>query len=393
MEPYFLDISFPGDMISMNSWSVISEHVIELFAEKLDSHKDFLSFGAVCTSWRSVFKNNFGRLPFKIAISHCLPKGKPLPVLLLYSSEMDGKRHRLFNLCNEKMAEVSHELILSDTVNKWIMGSWRGWLLVANYFSGKRMGLINPLTGEEVCLPSFSSLAMHLVYMNNVACSSCPPAPAPGNKNKNINCMVVMFACNYSSICCCRVGDDKWNIYRHPHGVVNLVNHNGIFYAIDTKSDLYKITMMEQEQEHIIDVQHVLAWQQAFHQNQGLLSKNFIVESSGELLLVTRAMVDEFLDGIPDTQIFKLTNFLTKYEWQKIEDIGNRIIFVGHKDAISVESSLYPGTKGNCIYFTHVIHHNLHTVVFNLTSRSVEYISLHHLDANLEALWFSPNPW
>ncbi|XP_078177811.1 F-box protein At2g17036-like [Carex rostrata] len=375
-------------------WSILPEDCIEQFSEKLDSHKDFLSSGAVCTSWRSVFKNNIHRLPFKIAISHCLPKGKPLPVLLLYNSVMDGKRYRLFNLSNEKMAEVSHEFELSKTVNKWIMGSWRGWLLVANYFSGKRMALINPLTGEEVRLPSFSSLAMHLVNMNNVACSSsCPPAP----NNKDNNCMV-MFACNYSSICCCKIGDDKWNTYEHPHGIVNLVNHNGIFYAIDTKSDLYKITMME----HTIDVQLVLAWGTLFDHNQGHLSKNCVVESSGELLLVTRAMVNELLDGIPHTQIFKLTSkyvnlfgvkYLTNYKWQKIEDIGNRIIFVGHKDSISVESSLYPGTKGNCIYFTHVIDHNLHTVVFNLTNQSVEYILLDHVDSNLEALWFSPNPW
>ncbi|KAF3333357.1 F-box protein [Carex littledalei] len=372
----------------MDCWSKLPEHLIEIFAEKLDSHRDFLSFSAVCTSWRSIFKNNIHCLPSKIPISHCLPKGKPLPLLVLYST-MDSKIHNLFSLSNgKKMVKISHEIDLSKTENKLIMGSWRGWLFVVDYITHE-IALINPLTGEEVCLPSFpSSSSLSLVRIKLVVFSY-----PIGNK---YDCMV-MFVCNHTKICFCKVGDDKWKTHRHSQGIENLINHNGIFHAMDLSSNLYRITMME----NTIDMQYVLVWD-TFGNQRCLFSTKFLVESSGELLLVTHAMPYKHLDGIPHFEIFKLTSryvnyhdvYYLKYEWQQIEDVGNQTIFLGHKGSISVESSLYHGMKGNCIYFARdVIGGNLYTAIYNLISLSVEYFSL-DVDANLDGLlWFSPNPW
>jgi Protein of unknown function (DUF295) len=84
-------------------------------------------------------------------------------------------------------------------------------------------------------------------------------------------------------------------------------------------------------------------------------NRNYLVQSSDELLLVEKKN-QHFTDNTPCIMIFRLTDrYVTEdstvesYEWEMVENVGNMMIFLGDKGSLCVDSSLHPGTKGNCV--------------------------------------------
>jgi Protein of unknown function (DUF295) len=364
----------------MDYWSSIPEHLVEKFAEMNDNHTDFLSFGAVCKSWRCVFKNNIDRLPSKFPVSHCLPRGRPFPLLLKHTSA-DAKIHSLFSFSTDKIEKVPLELDLSVTENNWIAGSYQGFLLMIKKVTHE-LTLINPLTGSTVRLPPFfpwsSFLGMKIVFYMD------PTANTDGR--------MVVFVCTYTYVYSCSVGDQEWKFLKLPVRILDFINYNGLVYAINMMSDIYVITLKKET----IEIQSVSVWKPRYWfrmQN----TRKYLVQSSGELLLVQVEKLENFTDT-PCIMIFKLKARydtenckVERYEWEMVNDVGNMMIFLGHKGSLSVDSSLHPGTRGNCVYFHDVIYGQPHMAVYYLSSKSLKFFSLDVAKNIKESLWFSPN--
>ncbi|KAL3499367.1 hypothetical protein ACH5RR_038460 [Cinchona calisaya] len=83
--------------------------------------------------------------------------------------------------------------------------------------------------------------------------------------------------------------------------------------------------------------------------------ESYVVESSGELLIVSRDGAGISSDG----ETYGATNFrviqldIMKSRWNELSSLGERAIFVGFNGAFSVDSTSFPGIiRPNCIYFT-----------------------------------------
>ncbi|KAM0885219.1 hypothetical protein ACQ4PT_030489 [Festuca glaucescens] len=100
---------------------------------------------SVCTSWRSTNTSlqNLGQCK------------RPQTPCLLYTSETDGESDvRLYSLVEKR----SYKLTLPEPPirGRYLIGSSNGWLVTVNDRS--EMHLLNPITLEQVALPSVVTL-------------------------------------------------------------------------------------------------------------------------------------------------------------------------------------------------------------------------------------------
>ncbi|KAF5199825.1 hypothetical protein FRX31_010586, partial [Thalictrum thalictroides] len=112
-------------------WSEIPGHLLANVLERLIVADDYVKFGAVCVSWRTVFAEELGMMKMKKKHRHLLP------FLLIppHKEEKDGntKSRSLYNLSNRRVCDFEVQLPHS----KWCRGSCFGWLvnLEIDYYS------------------------------------------------------------------------------------------------------------------------------------------------------------------------------------------------------------------------------------------------------------------
>ncbi|KAF9624208.1 hypothetical protein IFM89_008146 [Coptis chinensis] len=85
--------------------------------------------------------------------------------------------------------------------------------------------------------------------------------------------------------------------------------------------------------------------------------RSYLVESCGELLVVYRirhCFMDMNTLKFVTTKflVFKLDKYGDAPNWVEVDNLGDQMIFLGRKSAISISAKGVPGFRGNCIYFT-----------------------------------------
>ncbi|GLT51029.1 hypothetical protein SLA2020_244760 [Shorea laevis] len=84
------------------------------------------------------------------------------------------------------------------------------------------------------------------------------------------------------------------------------------------------------------------------------ISRVYLVQSDGEILLVARNLLEEDDDDIiiEIFDVYKLD--LEGRKWVEVETLGDdRSLFLGQNQSVSVSTKDFSRCKGSCIYFTH----------------------------------------
>ena len=148
-------------------------------------------------------------------------------------------------------------------------------------------------------------------------------------------------------LACFRYGNDTtWaKIADGFRGFEDMVLYKNQLYAIDTCTRLISFDPCNGTIKWVEPT--IKSW-------YAYLTKRYLLESCGELLLLVRC-----INLSPDaserwTGMFKVLKLdAGGAEWIEVEGLGDVALFVGDNSTISVTASNFNGCQRNCIYFTH----------------------------------------
>lgn len=114
-----------------------------------------------------------------------------------------------------------------------------------------------------------------------------------------------------------------------------------------------------------------------------------LVESCEEILLV-RVIGGRCIEWVVERYYFEVHRAdLSVMEWEKTENLGDRILFLRERGSISV-SAAETGGRGNCIYYIPESTQGK-WLVFELGSGILEVNSFEDYDGDIEKFWVTPS--
>ncbi|XP_078151689.1 F-box protein At2g26160-like [Carex rostrata] len=354
----------------------------------IDSPKDYLHCIAVCRRWRSIAQAPKSNPRCDLPFFHPLP----LPMLLQPRGK-NGKLHYFYSITKRKV----NELHVPEISNKWICGSWRGWLATVDIKDMNLIYLLNPITKVTIPLPP---LPLHEA-INPMFKFSWHTDKIINVTSKEVayqsSCTTVALITCGRSLHICRIGDDKWKkINTSVYRICDVIEFKGLLYFVASHAALFAI-----ETNPITKVTLI-----AGSPNMVDASQYYLVESSGDLLLIAR-----FLSCIGDKKTIGFTVYRLEEEpkgkvWKKIENLHDQVLFVGCNRTLCLDSNLYPECHGNCIYFADdsglVDHTRVPSPLINAHDNGVYHMNDRKIEPFMEGIngrlplptiWFSPNPW
>ncbi|XP_050147593.1 F-box protein At2g26160-like [Malus sylvestris] len=332
----------------MPPWSVLPHDLIASIAKRLFAFEDFIAFGAVCTSWKSAAtKENF-------------TTRRQIPLLMLPEKEKEKESttttttatstvREFYNLKNGKVFQLN----MPDLVRGKLCYSSLGWLMTQSDKDSK-LDLLHPLNHSRIELPDAETFKKHhsdldlsnlktlfgdflvrkFVLSSSPSCSS--------------DYTVMIHSWERLAFCRPGIGDQQWNVLmkseKEDHLYFDITYYKGKFYAVDAYGTILVCEIEDPMQARTRVIVPKLPEELGF---PFLCEKEYLVESAGALLLVTRSFIPTF-----EFRVFEVP--LSNGDWSddaRVKSLGNRTLFLGYNSSFSVESSNY-GCKANCIYYT-----------------------------------------
>ncbi|XP_030513688.2 F-box protein At2g16300 [Rhodamnia argentea] len=311
----------------MANWAGLPQDVLELIARRL-AIEDYLSFGRVCTSWRSA----------AAAAKEAYKAKSKAPWLMTHVGERKAEFFspsggRIFQLLASRVQTMSPS----------------GWLLVSN---GDRDSLFNPLSGIRIELPTLekrrhkSGLTAELglerlqwdspgIKINKIALSSSP------SLSRSYTVMSYSFSSGFAFH---KSGEDAWTVVSRPthlprFHVHQLIYYNGLFVALDACNRIMTLN----ERKCRMQLRLVL--------REDLCGCPYLVECSSSLLVAWTTWNGESITNIRVSKVD-----LENRTHQEVKSLGNASLFLNahSSSSFSVEfdaESCLPGIKPNHIYF------------------------------------------
>ncbi|XP_047326336.1 uncharacterized protein LOC124930010 [Impatiens glandulifera] len=115
--------------------------------------------------------------------------------------------------------------------------------------------------------------------------------------------------------------------------------------------------------------------------------REYLLESDGEILLVF-LISRKSKWTVNDVEVYRLG--LTRLGWMKVENLGDRALFVGGDCCCMMVDSRRVGCKRNCVYFTHdyVKGVNINWDVYNMGNCKVEPGWVENDSKGVDSFWF-----
>ncbi|KAF6156735.1 hypothetical protein GIB67_033204 [Kingdonia uniflora] len=316
-------------------WSQLPDSLLAVISNKFACMDDFVRFGAVCVSWRSVTLENRIQL---------FPPQVPF---LMFPKMHDNTRRYFHYLCNGEV----YNPVMDVPSEKYCGSSTHGWLVTVGVDPDFKVELMNPFFSVEnkIELPPLTSFDQHETveelspdgYMKKTVLSACP------TRTSDYVVMTIYGAQN--KLAFTKPGDKQWTTVEHEHKCFNdLIYYKGEFYAVDGEGTVIACNIKNHSQPKVRKV--------ASPPPDGPYRKNYIVESLGELFQIRRVLEFDF-DGCCSTyntiafKVFKLDQY-DPIKWVEIKTMGGQTLFLGDNASISLSSSDFPQCKPNSIYFT-----------------------------------------
>ncbi|KAI8545622.1 hypothetical protein RHMOL_Rhmol07G0053900 [Rhododendron molle] len=269
----------------------LPEGILDMISDRL-SVGDCASFADVCISWSKVIKEQSQQSSFR-----------GFPLLLMGS----GQRFRYTKTCLTSLDNFTScwGIDMPEAYMKYFWGSFHDWLILVGVL--KRFGLsdlicvklYNPFSRVTIDLPETFNRYTTLVA------SSRPSDP-------NFVCILLPFTCcGYVDFWA--PGLDKWH---KCSGLSGLELVDAVFCGTA---------------------------------RTGVVGLRYLVESQGEVLLVCRVSNQ----GTFETKEFVIHKLdVCEMAWRKVENLGDRVLFLGRGCSRSFSALDLEVEKANCIYFT-----------------------------------------
>lgn len=329
----YIDMDHPYYLRSKRKcrWSEMPEELLILILKRLNTMPDCLRFGAVCSSWQSVSSNYRRRSP---------------PLLMLERSEPRVQKYWLFfHLSEGKFYKLPAKLRFRRKYERRPMirfGSTKGWLFIdASYRTSCRYYLQNPITGEQIDLPSKKPLPIRGVILSSAPTSSDSIVVAEMWPSREY------IIGNFRRLASCRPGvDEDWFEFLIPElsPVSSMAFHKGKLFILSWSGLIHV---------YAFDPCPRLLMTSAAPFFVVLPNTSQFVVSDGELLLVVKDY--ELIPfRIYDFRVFRLDEQTN--QWSKIESLGERVLLLtgGSSECFSTADESFMGSegfKGNCIYY------------------------------------------
>ncbi|KAK1290299.1 hypothetical protein QJS10_CPB18g01512 [Acorus calamus] len=323
-------------------WSELPEDLSLLVLEKLPV-LEFIRFGAVCTSWRSVQKSK----------KDCAAS-LGLPWMMLCDDDHENQTRGFFSITEGK----THRLVLPEIIGKRCCGSSHGWLMTIDRKAN--MNLLHPLSRTQIPLPhppppgeelpddyNYEPGFLQCISVNK-AVLSADPYVSPED------CVVMSIYGHIGKLAFCRLSDKSWTLVsQYPFlRFLDVCYYQGKFYGVDCGGKTVVCHIDDRNNPHVT----YLLRRGDPHKT----GTRYLVESMGDLLHVVRILggftdeEDNFRYTTKGFEVYKLDSKGTT--WERVESLGDRALFIGYNHGISVSSSAndyyHPMCKNNAIYFT-----------------------------------------
>lgn len=340
-------------------WSDLPPELLETIAKKLNIHKDYVRFRAVCLAWRSATPR--------------IPKHLPcqLPWLMLprkTNQNPQSNTRNFFNVYDDKVHLID---LPEDSDSHRRCGSSYGWLVILE--ETPSISIVNPLTQAKHHLPPLSSFPnvtsfepseigkeytlktsegevytcnskeMRDSFIKKAIFSSSP-------SNENIDYYALAILNQTGDLAYCKKGDDCWKFIEDANSFCeDVVFHKGCFYAVSKHGTIAicditgaspNVSYIETPRQVCGDMQYLVIWKD-------------------ELLLVTRYMeVKFYMDQNKVDIVYKTTDFRVFKlisngpKWESVSGLDGCALFLGENSSMAFSASDFPCCKGNSIYFT-----------------------------------------
>ncbi|PON60612.1 F-box domain containing protein [Parasponia andersonii] len=383
-------------------WTQLPPELVESISKNLTIYADYLRFRVVCRSWRSSVPKTPNHLP------------PQLPWLMLpHSHHRRPHRAAFFNLSHNKVHLLN--LPEASSLGKRCCGSCHGWLVILD--ETPSVLLLNPLTRSKLHLPPVSTFpnVLRFAYSEigrEYALRSASGEPYTLNLRqirdsfvkkvilssspKESDGFVALAILNQTGdLAFCKDGDQSWTFIEGARSYSeDAVYCNGLFYAVnkygavavcDVRGSSPNVSIIETPRQLGADMQ-------------------YLVSSGNELLLVSRYLD---LDYVNSEELYRTVGFdvfrmdWSGPRWDKVKDLGDRMLFIGQNSSLSLSASDFPGCFGNCIYFTddysklnyESVFGECDSGIFRLWDRTIEGQWNSHCTEHWPTLvWVSPNP-
>lgn len=407
-------------------WANLPKELLTTIAKHLTFLEDVISFSVVCKSWQLAVALEKPSLPPKFPVlmliqikdkqgggnedkeNMQIQKSFTLISRGLFVSLEKEKRTSTSESCTLRFESHVCRLNFIKAAYKRCLGSKFGWLLTLSVDS--QISLLHPFSRHQLQLPpnpnfddlvdphhpAFSGLFDPNMTRNpeDFSDTFIRKAVLSSNPWKNSTCndyevsdFVIMAIFSEACILAiARPGDRVWTKVQVPsHYYYDTIYHKDKFYAVDCKGALVVFEFVcDQSPRGTVIAPGP----------QGMIDsfRKYLVESSGDLLLVSRARTkcvrrtkyDVRIEEPPywtyRFKIFKLEECTQvgseyKYNWIELNNLGSKALFVG-TSSVSLNASDCRGScQANCIYFTDDFQygHGHDMGVFNVGNGTVEH--------------------
>ncbi|KAJ8499172.1 hypothetical protein OPV22_009724 [Ensete ventricosum] len=352
-------------------WAGLRQHLLKLTSSFLRNASDYIRFRAVCKCWRSAVPPGPRHLPTQLPFLLCLSTPEP----------RNSSAFCLADAFNGSMRRLPH------TTSMYCIGSSYGWLILISEATSA-VSLFNPVTAEDIPLPRLSTLpssVLLLFYQSSDGIGSYliktdnPDIPVQSNAivNKAVlssdptldrDFVAIVFLDGIHKRCfTCRPGDSSWNdnvneplndLHWIFPGVPQAFNQLDVVpYGHRRLCAVYN----NNDNLAVFDVDPgppgratMIAWNSMPPCVPRGGPSTHLIGTAGELLLVTE-VYKRSATGINtwSFRVFRLDpgDGDRPAKAIEVEDIGDRILFLGTSHSVCVAAGDFPGFLGNAIYF------------------------------------------
>ncbi|KAF7013941.1 unnamed protein product [Triticum aestivum] len=330
---------------------------------------DLVRAGSVCSSWRSAYSSLL--LPGHYT--------RPQTPCLLYTSESAGESVAcLYSLAEKRTYRLTLPGPPISTMH--LIGSSEGLLVTVDDRS--EMHLVNPITGEQIHLPSVITIeqvkpiysdsgALHKYEYSSHTAERVyrPPSIwAPEELRTKLHhkafvfsddtcngCIVVVLIHNpFCQLSFARAGGDSWTwLPPHTH-YDDCIYKNGLLYAVNSLGEIHAFDLSSGP----VVTMKMIARESDLEDR--FLNAYIVQAPWGSLLHVWRQYEHCDLEPEPGASVFWNTGELIIYEVdassgeriKKTSCLRDHALFLGHNQSLCLAAQDYPALRGNHAYFT-----------------------------------------